>query len=164
MLSSTRGHYSSIRTITISRTGAEPEHLNCSKSESDAIIFTGGGRGQIFAWKICFTVGDQHLPTSEESVEGRNVRNSIPSRTLGEDCGIETWWKCLGLHSFCNKGRKNLKPWKQSQYNPLPETRYVTLNSFNVTNLQDGLPSNLHVILAGCSVRFLRFESSFCGY
>ena len=158
VLSSTRGHCSSIRTITISRTSAESEHLNGSKSESDAIVFTGGGRGQIFAWKTCFTFVDQHPPTTEENVKGRNVRNSILSRTAGEDCGIETWWECLGLHSFCNKGRKNLKPWKQSQYNPSPETRYVTLDSFNVTNLQDGLPSNLHVIVAGCSVGFLRFE------
>lgn len=131
VLSSTQLPASSVRTCCISRQSADVvdsfEGLLCR-----SVIFSGGSKGQLFAWRL-----------------------AVSNDNAFSDC----FWESLGMYSICTKSRKQLKPWKQHLYNPEVETRFMHLSAFCLDDVMGQSWSHFHAVVAVCSVGIVRLLS-----
>lgn len=134
VLSSTQLPASSIRTCCISRRSVDVvnsfEQLLCR-----SVIFSGGSKGQLFAWRL-----------------------AVSNDNAFSDCFLES----LGMYSICTKSRRQLKPWKQHLYNPEVETRFMHLSAFCLDDVMGQSWSHFHVVVAVCSVGIVRQAAILC--
>lgn len=173
VIASTQVPASSLRAIGISRwpSGDESQSSVVSGVLGGLVIFSGGSKGQIIAWKLHVT--NATPSTDDFTKSGENVARSHDSiatsddnfTTQGDDSVMpgddfatssDGFWEFLTSHNLSFKGCKRLKPWKQHLYNPEVETRYMDISAFCLTNLDIRLPCHLHVVVAVCSSGVLR--------
>lgn len=65
----------------------------------------------------------------------------------------------VGSHMLGYKGRKHRKPWKKHLYDISPETRYMDLTAFPISQVLPGVTGAHHLIAAACSDGYVRSVS-----
>lgn len=94
-----------------------------------SVIFSGGSKGQLFAWKLVVS---------------------------NDNAFSECFWESLGTYSIYANSRKHLKPWKQHLYSPEVETRFMDLSTFCLDDVMGQSWSHFHAVVAVCSLGVVR--------
>lgn len=180
VVASTQVPASSLRAIGISRrpSGDESQSSVVSGVLDRLVIFSGGSKGEVIAWKLHVTNAtpsrDDFAKSGESFAKSHDgIVTSVDNFTTQGDDSVmpddgfvipgddfvtssDGFWEFLTSHNLSFKGRKRLKPWKQHMYNPEVETRYMDISAFCLTHLDIRLPCHLHVVVAVCSSGVLR--------
>ena len=132
---------------------APPGHKCTHESK---LLFSGGGRAQLKAWRIHFEVEPSHENSCGHICKPQQHLDGSDGASDPQDQEWNIWSEHLGTHLLCAKGLKHCKPWKSHLYDASAETRYMALTTFCLVEFSAELPQELHVIAAACSDGFVR--------
>ncbi|XP_014662156.1 PREDICTED: WD repeat-containing protein 6-like [Priapulus caudatus] len=155
-----QNHISNVRTLAVSRPCCP-----LVASEGGRVMFSGGGRAQMLAWRVTANAGNaaSAAPSGDESA----------MVGLGEvtDTAALCQYMLLGDISLSEKRKANYKPWKEATPSVNPETRFMSLSAGqlcrNGTNNHDHDVIVRHFIGAACSdglVRLFGFNEEDRGF